>query len=300
MKIVIAGGTGYLGELLINHFLKDKKNSIYILSRKQLINTGRVSYLKWNGSTEGYWTNLLEGTDVLINLTGKSVNCSYTEANKAVIYSSRIDSTNLLCNVVQKLKFPPKVFIQSSSATIYRHSEDLLMTERKGEIGADFSMDVCKKWETTFNSFHLPKTTKIITRTSIVMGNNGGAFPIIKRLTKFGFGGKQGNGNQFISFITEEDYVNAIEFLIDKETGVYNLCVPNPIKNKDFQKKLRQKMNCFIGIPTPKFLLKIGGIIIGTEAELILKSRKVYPEKLLEKGFEFSTSNFDEFCSFVA
>ncbi|MDX6747599.1 TIGR01777 family oxidoreductase [Polaribacter sp. PL03] len=300
MKIVIAGGTGYLGELLINHFLKDKKNSIYILSRKQLINTGRVSYLKWNGSTEGYWTNLLEGTDVLINLTGKSVNCSYTEANKAVIYSSRIDSTNLLCNVVQKLKFPPKVFIQSSSATIYRHSEDLLMTERKGEIGTDFSMDVCKKWETTFNSFHLPKTTKIITRTSIVMGNNGGAFPIIKRLTKFGFGGKQGNGNQFISFITEEDYVNAIEFLIDKEAGVYNLCVPNPIKNKDFQKKLRQKMNCFIGIPTPKFLLKIGGIIIGTEAELILKSRKVYPEKLLEKGFEFSTSNFDEFCSFVA
>lgn len=295
MKIVIAGGTGYLGELLTNHFLKDKKNSIYILSRKQLINTERVFYLKWNAKTTNYWVNFLEGTDVLINLTGKSVNCRYTEANKSVIYSSRLESTNLLCSVVQKLKFPPKVFIQSSSATIYRYSEDVFMTEKKGEIGADFSMDVCKKWETVFNSFNLPKTKKIITRTSIVIGDNGGAFPIMKRLAKFGFGGKQGSGKQFVSFITEEDFVRAIEFLIDKEPGVYNLCVPNPIKNKDFQKKLRQKMNCFIGISTPKLLLKLGGMLIGTESELILKSRKVYPEKLLEKGFEFSVDNFDSF-----
>lgn len=295
MKIVIAGGTGYLGQILTNHFSKNKKNSIYILSRKQFINKGNISYLKWNGETQGYWTTFLEATDILINLTGKSVNCRYTETNKEVIYKSRINSTNLLCDVVQKLKFPPKVFIQSSSATIYRHSEDILMTEKKGEVGADFSMDVCKKWETVFNSFDLKETRKIITRTSIVIGNNGGAFPIMKRLAKLGFGGKQGSGNQFISFITEEDYVNAIEFLIDKEEGVYNLCVPNPIRNKDFQKKLREKLNCFIGLPTPKFLLKLGGILIGTESELILKSRKVYPEKLLEKGFIFSTDNFDAF-----
>ena len=293
MKIVIAGGTGYLGQILIKYFAKDKKNLIYILSRKQLINKENISYLKWDGETEGYWTTFLEATDVLINLTGKSVNCRYTETNKEVIYSSRINSTNLLCKVIQQLKLQPKVFIQSSSATIYRHSEDTLMTESKSEIGADFSMDVCKKWETVFNSFDLPKTRKIITRTSIVMGNNGGAFPIMKRLAKLGLGGKQGCGNQFISFITEEDYVKAIAFLIDKEAGVYNLCIPNPIRNKDFQKKLRKKLNCFIGIPMPKFLLKLGGILIGTEPELILKSRKVYPEKLLEKGFEFSIDKFD-------
>ena len=295
MKIVIAGGTGYLGKILTNYFIKDKRNLIYILSRKQAVDRERISYLKWDGKTKGYWIPFLEGTDVFINLTGKSVNCRYSEANKAAIYSSRIDSTNLLCKVVQELKFPPKVFIQSSSATIYRHSEDKLMTENKGEIGADFSMDVCKKWETVFNSYHLPKTKKIVTRTSIVIGNNGGAFPIIKRLTTLGFGGKQGGGNQFISFITEEDYVKVMEFLIDKEAGIYNLCVPNPIKNKDFQKQLRHKLNCFIGIPTPEFLLKIGGMLIGTESELILKSRKVYPEKLLEKGFKFSVDNFDAF-----
>lgn len=295
MKIVIAGGTGYLGKLLTNHFQKDHKNQIYILSRKQYVNTNNVFYLKWDGKSKGYWTKFLEGTDVLINLAGKSVNCRYTDTNKEEIYSSRIWSTNLLCNVVQELKFPLKVFIQSSSATIYRHSEDKLMTEKEGEIGTDFSMDVCKKWETVFNSFQFPNTRKIITRTSIVMGNKGGAFPIIKKLTKFGFGGKQGSGNQFISFITEEDFVKAIDFLIDKEAGVYNLCVPNPIKNKDFQKKLRQKLNCVLGFPTPKTLLKIGGFLIGTEPELILKSRKVYPEKLLKKGFTFTTNNFDDF-----
>lgn len=237
MKIVIAGGTGYLGKLLTNHFLKDKRNSIYILSRTQKLNQERIFYLQWDGKTKGYWTSFLEGTDLLINLTGKSVNCRYTEKNKEEIYNSRIDSTNLLCKVVQELKFPPKVFIQSSSATIYKYSEDKLMTESKGEIGSDFSMDVCKKWEAVFNSFELPKTKKIITRTPIVLGKNGGAFPIIKRMTKLGLGGKQGSGNQFISFISEDDYVKAITFLIDKEAGVYNLCVPNPIKNK-------RKSNC--------------------------------------------------------
>lgn len=293
MKIVIAGGTGYLGKLLVNHFLKDKRNNIYILSRTQKLNQERIFYLQWDGKTKGYWTSFLEGTDLLINLTGKSVNCRYTERNKEEIYSSRINSTNLLCKVVQELKFPPKVFIQSSSATIYKHSEDKLMTESKGEIGIDFSMDVCKKWETVFNSFALPKTKKIITRTSIVLGEKGGAFPIMKRMIKLGLGGKQGSGNQFISFISEDDYIKAIVFLIDKEAGVYNICVPNPIKNKDFQKELRIKFKIPFGINNPKWLLKIGAVIIGTETELLLKSRKVYPEKLLENGFKFTSDSFN-------
>lgn len=299
MKIVIAGGNGYLGKLLTNHFKKEKQNKIYILSRKQFVDSQNVSYLKWNGKTKGYWIPFLENTDVLINLAGKTVNCRYTEENKEEIYSSRIESTHLLCKIVQELKCPPKVFIQSSSATIYRHSEDKLMTEKNGEIGNDFSMDVCKKWEAVFNSYQFKNTRKIITRTSIVIGNSGGAFPIIKRITKFGFGGKQGSGKQFISFITEEDYVKAINFLIDKEAGVYNLCVPNPIKNKDFQKQLRKKMKTFFGIPTPKILLQLGGKIIGTEPELLLKSRKVYPEKLLQSGFKFKTNSFNEFTSFA-
>lgn len=293
MKIVIAGGTGYLGHLLSKHFLKDVKNKVFILTRTEQLNKGNLHYLKWNGKTKGYWKQFLENTDILINLTGKSVDCRYTEKNKEEIYASRIESTHVLCQVVQELKHPPKVFIQSSSATIYRHSEDKLMTEKKGEIGIDFSMDVCKKWEMVFNSYQLPKTKKIITRTSIVMGNNGGALPILKSLVMLGLGGKQGSGNQFISWISEEDYVRSIVHLINQNSGVYNLCVPNPLKNETFQRKLRMKLGVFFGLNIPKWFLKVGAKIIGTEPELILKSRRVYPENLLKTGFTFKTNNFD-------
>ena len=295
MKIVIAGGTGYLGKLLTEYYTQEKENKIYILTRSQKLNSKNVNYIQWDGKTKGYWTELLEETDVLINLTGKSVNCRYTKENKAEIYASRLQSTALLCEIVQELKMPPKVFIQSSSATIYRHSEDKLMTEKDGEIGIDFSMDVCKKWEQVFNSYELPKTRKIVTRTSIVLGNQGGAFPLMKRMTKFGLGGQQGKGNQFISWITEKDYVRAIDYLIYKPSGVYNLCVPNPITNRGFQKELRKKLKVLVGINAPKLLLSIGAKIIGTETELLLKSRRVYPQKLLDLGFEFGTTKFNEF-----
>lgn len=295
MKIIIAGGSGYLGNLLINHFKKDKNNEIYILTRSRIPSIDNVHYLTWNAKNKGDWTTFLEDSDVLINLTGKSVNCRYTEKNKTEIYKSRLDSTQVLCEVVQALKNPPKVFIQSSSATIYRHSEDKLMREDNGEIGNDFSIDVCKKWEATFSKYKFTKTKKIITRTSIVLGNNGGAFPLMKRLIKFGLGGKQGNGNQFISWIHEEDYIRAIQFLITQDSGIYNLCVPNPIKNKYFQSELRKKLHIPFGLNTPEWILKIGAKIIGTETELLLKSRNIYPQNLLEKGFVFKTNKFENY-----
>ncbi len=295
MKIVIAGGTGYLGQLLVNHFLQDPKNMVFILSRNQRLDNKNMHYLKWDGRTKGYWSLFLENTDVLINLTGKSVNCRYNKKNKEEIYKSRMDSTNILCKVVQELQNPPKVFIQSSSATIYRHSEGKLMTEKSGEIGVDFSMDVCKKWEMIFNSYHLPNTKKIITRTSIVLGNKGGALPIIKRMTQLGFGGKQGSGKQFVSWISEEDYIRSIIHLINRKEGTYNVCAPNPLMNEMFQKNLRTKLKMKVGINTPKWLLQLGAIFIGTEPELLLKSRKVFPEKLLKSGFTFKTDTFELF-----
>lgn len=295
MKIVIAGGTGYLGNLLIEYYKKEKENQIYILTRKQKINVDNVNYIQWDGISKGYWTVLLNNTDVLINLAGKSVNCRYHQKNKDEIYKSRLNSTALLCEVVQELEFPPKVFIQSSSATIYEHSENKLMTEEKGKIGTDFSMDVCKKWEEVFNRCKFKRTKKIITRTSIVLGQKGGAFPIMKKMVELGFGGRQGKGNQYISWITEKDYVKAINFLIHEKEGVYNVCAPNPIQNYDFQNLLKRKLNMSLGLNVSENLLKIGAKIIGTEPELLLKSRNVYPEKLLELGFNFTTKTFKEF-----
>ncbi|MFY7672565.1 TIGR01777 family oxidoreductase [Tenacibaculum sp. MEBiC06402] len=294
MKIVIAGGTGYLGKLLTEFYTQEKENQVYILTRTQKLNCKNVNYIYWDGKSKGYWTQFLEKADVLINLAGKSVNCRYNNKNKAAIYNSRLESTAVLCEVVQSLNVPPKVFIQSSSATIYKHSEEKYMTEKDGEIGIDFSMDVCKKWEQLFNSYEFDNTRKIITRTSIVLGNNGGAFPLMKKMTKLGLGGKQGSGKQFISWISERDYVNAINYLIDKPSGVYNICVPNPIRNYSFQKELRKKLRIKVGINAPKLLLNIGAKIIGTETELLLKSRKVYPQNLLDLGFEFGTTKFND------
>ncbi|AUC15987.1 TIGR01777 family protein [Tenacibaculum sp. SZ-18] len=294
MKIVIAGGTGYLGKLLTEFYTQEKENQVYILTRTQKLNYKNVNYIYWNGKSKGSWTQFLEKADVLINLTGKSVNCRYNNKNKAAIYNSRLESTAVLCEVVQSLNVPPTVFIQSSSATIYKHSEEKYMTEKDGEIGIDFSMDVCKKWEQLFNSYEFKNTRKIITRTSIVLGRNGGAFPLMKRMTKLGLGGKQGNGKQFISWISEQDYINAINYLIDKPSGVYNICAPNPIRNCSFQKELRKKLRIKVGINAPKLLLNIGAKIIGTETELLLKSRKVYPQNLLDLGFEFGTTKFND------
>ncbi|CAM1372218.1 TIGR01777 family oxidoreductase [Tenacibaculum xiamenense] len=295
MKIIIAGGTGYLGKLLIEYYKRDKENQIYVLTRSHKLDDDNVRYLNWNGVTVGYWVSFLENSDVLINLSGKSVNCRYTESNKREIYNSRLLSTDLLCRVVKHLNKPPKVFIQSSSATIYEHSENKFMTESKGNIGIDFSMDVCKKWEKVFNNYNLAQTKKIITRTSIVLGNKGGAFPLMKKMTSIGLGGKQGRGTQYVSWISEDDYVKAIDFLINKEEGVYNVCSPNPITNRLFQNLLRKKMKVPFGLNLPKMVLNLGAIIMGTETELLLKSRKVFPEKLLKLGFNFQTVSFNEF-----
>ena|SRR6218665_158930 len=293
-KVVIAAGTGFLGQILINHF-KDDFDEITILTRgKSEIKNG-IRFANWDAKSLTGWESELENTTVLINLAGKSVDCRYTETNKKMILSSRIDSTKILTDAILKCDNPPKHWLNSSTSTIYRHSEDKQMTEENGEIGNDFSMNVAKAWEKAFFDTETPKTIKTALRTSIVLGKNGGAFIPIKRLTQFGLGGKQGNGNQFVSWIHEKDFARAIEFIIEKElAGIVNLISPKPIRNADFMKKLRTEMEIPFGIPTPKPLLKLGAKIIGTEAELVLKSRNVIPERLQQNGFEFEFGTIEK------
>ena len=286
-KLVIAAGTGFLGQVIVNHF-KNKFEEIVILTRVKSEIRNNIKYVNWNAKTLSGWENELENATVLINLAGKSVDCRYTDKNKKEILDSRIDSTSILKEAVLQCEIPPKHWLNSSTSTIYRHSEDKQMTEENGEIGNDFSMNVAKAWEKAFFETETPKTSKTALRTSIVLGKNGGAFIPLKRLTQFGFGGKQGNGNQFISWIHEKDFARAIEFIIQKEmTGIVNIVSPKPIQNKDFMSELRKVLKMPIGIPTPKAILKKRKKIIGTEPELVLKSRNVIPERLQENGFEF-------------
>jgi uncharacterized protein (TIGR01777 family) len=286
-KIVIAAGTGFLGNVLVNYF-KSKFEEIIVLTRGESKTIGTIKYVNWNAKTLSGWEKELENTDILINLTGKSVDCRYTEFNKNEILNSRIDSTKILNQAVLQCKNPPLHWLNSSTSTIYRHSIDKEMDEYLGEIGNDFSMDVAKSWEKSFFETQTPKTLKTALRTSIVLGKKGGAFLPLKNLVKFGLGGKQGNGNQFVSWIHEEDFARAIEFIIDKKiVGVINIVSPKPIKNNDFMKTLRKSLNVAIGIPVGERLLKIGAKLIGTESELVLKSRNVIPKRLTENGFDF-------------
>jgi uncharacterized protein (TIGR01777 family) len=286
-KLIIAAGTGFLGQVLTSHF-RDKFEEIVILTRGVSKTNGNIKHVNWDAKTFSGWEATLENATVLVNLTGKSVDCRYTKVNKKEILLSRIQSTKILNQAVINCKNPPKHWLNSSTSTIYRFSLDKEMDEVAGEIGNDFSINVALSWEKSFFKTETPNTLKTALRTSIVLGKNGGAFVPLKTLAKLGFGGKQGKGNQFISWIHEEDFVNAIDFIIQKEmTGVVNIVSPKPITNKDFMVILRKSIGIPFGVPISELLLKIGSIIIKTESELVLKSRNVIPRRLQENGFTF-------------
>lgn len=285
MKIIIAAGTGFLGQNLKNYFT-GKGHQVYILTR----NPKHKNEIYWDAKTLGEWKDIIENADVVINLAGKSVDCRYTDKNKKEIYSSRIDSTKILQQAVNECVNKPKIWLNASSATIYIHSETRLNSEEGGIIGDDFSMNICKNWESEFFEIKNKEIRKVALRTSIVLGNNGGAFPKLKMLTKLRLGGKQGRGTQHVSWIHISDFCRAVEFIIENEnlSGPINITAPEPLSNKDFMIKLRKVMKVPFGLNAPVWQLEIASVFLKTETELLLKSRNVYPEKLLQNGFQFS------------
>jgi uncharacterized protein (TIGR01777 family) len=279
-KIVLAGGTGFLGSFLSSKFRADGYKVI-IISR----NNGDVAW-----KDKEAIVTALNGADVVINLAGKSVDCRYTEKNKSAILQSRIATTNAVGEALQNCTRPPKLWMNSSTATIYRHAEDRPMTEADGEIGTGFSVNVASQWEKAFFGFKLPATRQVALRMAIVLGKEGGAMQPLKRLAQLGFGGKQGKGNQMFSWIHIEDVYQIIMFLIEHKdlNGVFNCSSPNPVSNEIFMKTLRHTLHKKIGLPSPEWLLKMGAVVIRTETELILKSRWVIPDRLLKSGYTFT------------
>jgi len=285
MKIIIAGGTGFLGDSL-KKFFAAKGHNVLILTRKPV----QEHEIYWDARTLGDWKHYLDGADVLINLTGKSVDCRYTEKNRQEIYTSRIDSTRVLQQAVDQCAHPPKIWLNASSATIYDHSEQHLNTEANGIIGDDFSMNICKSWEAEFFRAENSEIRKVALRTSIVMGNSGGAFPKLKAVTKLFLGGRQGSGRQKVSWIHIGDFCRALEWIIDHAeiSGVINVTAPQPLTNAEMMNKLRKRMKMPFGLNAAVWQLKIASFFLRTETELLLKSRNVYPEKLLHSGFSFA------------
>ena len=291
MNIVIAGGTGFIGRELGKHFEK-QNHQVKVLGRNK---NNNPKVIIWDWKSVGNWKNELKGTDVLINLTGKSVDCRYTEKNKKEIFDSRTNSIIVLEKAFNEIEETPKTWIQAATATIYRDEYEKPNNEYEGIIGESFSVEVAKKWEKIFDEVSL-ETKKVTLRMTIVLGKNGGAFPMLNTLAKFGMGGKQGKGNQYISWIHIHDLLNIIELSIKNQwvSGVINCSSPEPITNEDFMRKLRKKNVLSLGFPIPVFLLKLGAKLIGTEPELILKSRWVISKKLGKFGYNFKYPSLDK------
>lgn len=287
-KIVLAGGNGYLGQVLARYY-SNLSREIVILSRRPAQTDGNIETIVWNGADEGEWAGVLEGADLLINLCGKNVNCRYTPKNREEIISSRVKPTMLLGRVIDKLINPPELWINITSATIYRHAEDCPQDEEAGEIGYGFSIDVCRQWEQAFFESNTPATRKIALRMGIVLGRRDGAFPRLLNLVKFGLGGRQGDGEQYVSWIHEQDAAKCTEWLLQHQeiSGIVNCTVPEAIKNAELMKTIRQVYGVPFGLPSPAWLLEMGTVLIGTETELILKSRWVIPKRLNDSGYPF-------------
>lgn len=296
-KIVIAGGTGFIGTALAAYF--GNENTITILTRNtnkpdnntyglttQTIN--QCKYVEWNGKDTGDWCKEIDGCDIVINLTGKSVNCRYTNKNKQKILNSRVNATLAIGHAIQQAVVPPKLWLNASSATIYRHATDQPQDEYNGEIQDDFSVQVCKKWEEAFFSQRTAFTRKIALRAAITLGVGGVMMPYL-HLAKFGLGGYQGNGKQMYSWVHINDVCRCIAFFWQHTNleGVFNISSPNPVTNKYFMQSLCAAIGQKFAIPAFTWVLKAGAAIIGTETELLLKSRWVLPTKLLQNGFTF-------------
>jgi uncharacterized protein len=278
-KIVIAGGTGFIGKYFSKKF-KALGYEVLIIARNN-------SHIKWDDK-HGI-ESALNGAEMLINLAGKSVNCRYNQKNKDKILKSRTATTKILGDAILNCENPPKLWINSSTATIYRHAMDKPMTESEGEIGSGFSVDVATNWEKSFFDFQLSNTRQIALRMAIILGKGGGVMEPFVNLVRFGLGGKQGSGKQMFSWLHVEDLFNIILFLQNQKelSGVLNCSAPNPVTNATLMRSLRKTMKASIGLPSPKWMLKIGAVLIGTETELILKSRWVIPDKLQKAGYQF-------------
>jgi len=294
-KIILAGGSGFIGNMLAAHFT-GKGNKVIVLTRKGDMLKKGIKYVYWDGQTIGKWVTELEGSDVLINLTGKSVNCRYNDKNKKEIVSSRINATHVLSDALVAMKSPPLLWINAASATIYKNATDRPQDEYTGEIGTGFSVDVCKKWEAAFVEQDIPGVRKIGLRIAVVLGKNGGVIPYYFNLAKFGLGGRQGSGKQYFSWVYEEDVTGVIDFLIDHKQlkGIFNVASPNPVQNNELMKNVRDAVKMPFGLPATKWMLEIGTFLLRTETELILKSRWVIPAKLQDAGYKFKVADIKQ------
>src|SRR5437867_10392486 len=294
-RLVIAGGSGFIGRLL-GKSLVERDFEVVVLTRSPDAASTPIHKVQWDGCTLGDWAREIESTDALINLAGRSVNCRYNQHNRREILESRIQSTRVLGEAVSRCPHPPRVWLNASTATIYKHTFDREMNEATGEIGATpeakdaFSIEVAKAWEEALFEAPTPATRKVALRTAMVFAaSKGGIYRVLRGLTRWGLGGAIAGGRQYISWIHEADFCRAVEWLIDRDdfSGPVNLASPNQIPQREMMRIIRLELGVPFGLPATRRMLEVAAFVHRTEAELIIKSRRVAPGRLLASAFQF-------------
>lgn len=294
MKVVLAGGTGQVGAVL-ERALTAAGHEVVVLTR----NPVRAGQVAWDGRTPGPWTAEIDGSDVVVNLAGRSVSCRYTETNLRDMMDSRVQSAEAVGEAVAAAAKPPELWLQMSTATIYAHRFDAPHDEATGVIGGtetgvpdywEYSVRIAKNWERAQQEAATPHTRKVALRAAMVMSpDRGGVFDVLLRMVRLGLGGPVAGGSQYLSWIHDRDFVRAVDFLIARDdiTGPVNLAAPGPLPHRDFMRGLRAAAGVRVGLPATKWMAEIGAFAMRTDTELLLKSRRVVPGRLLDAGFAF-------------
>ena len=296
MKIILAGGTGQVGRMLIRTWTHAGHDCV-VLTRHPSVNPA-VRTVAWDGCTLGPWVTELDGADLVVNLAGRSVNCRYTEANLQRMLRSRVESTRVIGQAIALAENPPKLWLQAGTATIYAHRHDAPNDETTGIIGGNEpgvpalwkrSIDIALAWEAALDDAPTPRTRKVSLRSAMIMSpDKGGVFSAFATLCSLGMG-TQGDGTQYVSWIHERDFIAGLDFIIRHEhlAGAINLCAPHPLTNRAFVTALHLALGRRLSVRAPRWLLEIGAFVIRTETELLIKSRRVIPGRLLDAGFRF-------------
>lgn len=294
-KIILAGGSGFLGQELAKHF-HSIGWEVVVLTRRHSDCSGNERAAVWDGENPGGWTRELDGSAAVINLAGRSVNCRYTKANKREMMDSRINPTRIIGQAISQCAQPPAVWLNASSATLYRHTFGTAWDESgtdftpTPEVRDEFSVEIIRAWEHELNAANTPRTRKLALRSTMVLGHGANSvLPMLCRLARFGLGGRMGSGRQFVSWIHIRDFCRTVEWLINHEEidGPVNVAAPNPLPNAEMMRLFREAVGMPIGLPAMEWMLEIGAVFLRTETELVLKSRRVVPGRLLAGGFAF-------------
>ncbi|MBP2478688.1 uncharacterized protein (TIGR01777 family) [Crossiella equi] len=303
MKLVLTGGSGHVGRLLARE-LSSRGHHVVVLGRRPVEVPG-ATWVHWDGRSAGPWWGEVDGADAVVNLAGRSVGCRYTEANLPEMMDSRVDSTRAVGQAIARAVRPPRVWLQMSTATIYAHRFDRANDEATGVLGGaepgvpaywKYSVDIARNWEAEAENADTPRTRRVLLRTAMVMSpGSGGVFHALRWLVRLGVGGAVAGGRQYVSWIHGQDFVHAVEFLLEHEaiSGPVNLAAPRPLPQREFMRGLRHAMGVPLGVPSTRWLAEVGAFVRRADTELLLKSRRVVPGRLLEAGFGFRYPDWD-------